>query len=813
MFSSLVALVTRRPRLVLVLTVVALLGGGVLASTAFGKLQTGGFDDPASESTRAADVMDARFHGRPNVLLLVIARQGDVDEPTVAAAGRSVAADLAAQPGARDVVSYWTGGGSALRSRDGRSALVVASVRDDDEASDIVDRYESRREWSDTVTVLPGGAATVGEDIGSQVSSDLAVAESIAIPVTLVLLVLAFAGVVAALLPLGIGLLGIVGGFAALSVIGGLTDVSIFAVNLATAMGLGLGIDYSLLMVSRFREELAAGRDRADAVAVTVHSAGRTILFSGATVIVALAVMLLFPPFFLKSMAYAGIAVTLVAVVAAIVSLPALLMVLGERVNAWRVGGLIGLARRRRTGRSRPAGISGADGGDGGDGGDAVAVRQAGESPFWRRVAATVMRRPVLTGLPVVAVLLVLGAPFLHVNFGTPDDRVLQPGSAPSRVVGDALREDFAADLGGAMEVVVRAEGTRSVDRSALAAYTATLSRLPDVARVDGALGTYVQGRRVLPPDPTSGRFAVAGADSLQVVTSVDYASGRAQDLVRAARAVPAPAGTSALIGGAPAVLVDGKNTVAHRLPLALGLIALATFVLMFLFTGSVLLPVKAIVLNGLAMCAVFGASVWIFSDGHLEGLLDFTPGPLDTSMPVLLFCIAFGLSMDYEVFLLSRIKEAHDAGASNGEAVAAGLARVGRIVTTAAALLAVTFVAFATSSVRFMQMFGVGTALAIVLDATLIRGVLVPAFMRVAGSANWWAPRPLRILHDRFGLHEYRAPAPPVRPESSSVPRAELGSAAAGLAPAQRSAAQGGAAPRGDAGQGPAGRPGPSAG
>ncbi|WP_261559374.1 MMPL family transporter, partial [Frankia tisae] len=392
-------------------------------------------------------------------------------------------------------------------------------------------------------------------------------------------------------------------------------------------------------------------------------------------------------------------------------------------------------------------------------------AREAGESPFWRRVAATVMRRPVLTGLPVIAVLLVLASPFLHVDFGTPDDRVLQPGSASSRVVGDALREDFAADLGGAMEVVVQAAGTGPVDRSALAAYTATLSRLPGVARVDSALGTYVQGRLAVPPGPASSRFAAAGADSLQVVTSVDYASGRAQDLVRAARAVPSPPGTSALIGGAPAVLVDGKSTVADRLPLALGLIALATFVLLFLFTGSVLLPVKAIVLNGLAMCAVFGASVWIFSDGHLAGLLDFTPGPLDTSMPVLLFCIAFGLSMDYEVFLLSRIKEAHDAGAGNSEAVATGLARVGRIVTTAAALLAVTFVAFATSSVRFMQMFGVGTALAIVLDATLIRGVLVPAFMRVAGNANWWAPRPLRILHDRFGLHEYRAPAPPAGP------------------------------------------------
>ncbi|CAO5245704.1 putative drug exporter of the RND superfamily [Frankia sp. AgKG'84/4] len=755
MFAPLLGLVTRRPRLVLVLTVVVLLGGGVLAATAFGKLQTGGFDDPASESSRAADQLDTRFHGRPNVLLLVTARRGDVDDAPVAAAGRAVAADLAAQPGARDVVSYWTGAGSLLRSQDGRSALVIASVADDDQAVDVVDRYESGDHSPAAVIVQPGGAATVGVNIGSQVSSDLAKAETFAIPVTLVLLVLAFAGVVAALLPLGVGLLAMVGGLAVLSVIANVADVSIFAVNLATAFGLGLGIDYSLLMVSRFREELAAGRDRADAVAVTVRSAGRTILFSGATVIVTAAVMLLFPPYFLKSMAYAGISVTVVAVLAALVVLPALLMVLGDRVNALRVGGIVGRVRRRRadppTGPAGPAGQA-----------SRAAARESAESPFWRSLATAVMRRPVLTGLPVIAVLLVLGVPFLHVNFGTPDERVLRPGSAPSRVVGDALREQFTVDLGGALNLVVRSrDGSPSVDRSALAAYTATLSRLPDVARVDGSLGSYVHGGRATPPNPTSARFGAPGAQMLQVIPTVDYASGRAQELVRAVRAVPVPESTTVLTGGAPAVLVDGKTAIADRLPLALGLIALLTVVLLFLFTGSVLLPLKAIVLNGLSTCAVFGVAVWIFSDGHLSGLLDFTPGPLDTSMPVLLFCIAFGLSMDYEVFLLSRIKEAHDGGASNTEAVAAGLARVGRIVTTAAALLAVTFIAFATSSVRFMQMFGVGTALAIVLDATLIRGVLVPAFMRVAGGANWWAPRPLRLLHDRLGLHEFQ-PAPP---------------------------------------------------
>ncbi|MCK9874221.1 MMPL family transporter [Frankia sp. Ag45/Mut15] len=737
MFAILVALTTRRTRLVLAGTAVLVVLGALLGSTAFGKLQTGGFDDPRSDSSRAVDVLDAHFHGRANVLLLVTARVGEVDDPRVVAAGRAVAADLAAQPGARDVVSYWSGAGSALRSQDRRSALVVASVADDDDASDVVKRYASRAFDPPEVTVEPGGAAAINNDIGDQVSSDLAVAESIAIPITLVLLVVAFAGVVAALLPLAVGLLGMVGGLAILAVIGSVTDVSIFAVNLTSALGLGLGIDYSLLMVSRFREELAAGHDRASAVSITVRSAGRTIFFSGATVVVSLVVMLLFPPFFLRSMAYAGISVTVVAVLAAVVVLPALLMVLGERVNAWHVGGLIGLVRRRR--QKAPK-----------------AAPEAAESAFWRRVASTVMAHPVLTGLPVIVILLVLAAPFLHVQFGTPDDRVLRPGAAASRTVGDALRERFPADLSGSMEVVVQQDGRGALDPAALSAYANTLSRLPDVARVDYALGTVVRGSQTAPPNATSVRFRAAGDDLLQVVPAVDYASTQARALVHATRALPAPSGSTVLVGGAPAVLVDGRSAIGDRLPLALGLIALATFVLLFLFTGSVLLPVKAILLNGLCTCAVFGAAVWIFSDGHLSGLLDFTPGPLDTSMPVLLFCIAFGLSMDYEVFLLSRIKEVRDTGASNVEAVATGLARVGRIVSTAAALLAVTFVAFATSSVRFIQMFGVGTALAIVLDATLIRGVLVPAFMRVAGGANWWAPGPLRVLHRRFGLHEH---------------------------------------------------------
>ncbi|OHV32621.1 MULTISPECIES: MMPL family transporter [Pseudofrankia] len=762
MFSRLAGAVTGRPRIVLVATLVFVLGAGVLGVGAFGKLLTGGFDDPKSDSSRAADIVDTQFGGAPNLVLLVTARSGTVDDPAVAAAGRSLTAQLGKEPGVRGAASYWTGAGPALRSDDSRAALVVASV-DDDHSDDVVEKYEDAVDPSGPVTVRPGGAAGVNRDIGVTVSADLATAESFAIPITLVLLVLAFAGVVAALLPLGVGLIGILGGFAALSVIAEATDVSIFAVNLATSLGLGLGIDYALLTVSRFREELATGKDSRAAAVATVQTAGRTILFSGATVIVALAVMLVFPPFFLKSMAYAGIAVTLVTMLTAVVALPAVLLLLGERVNALRVGGLISLFRRRRAARQSMASTPTAAAAAG-------PPREATESPFWRAVATQVMRRPLLTGLPVVALLLLLAAPLLHVSFGTPDDRVLS-GDRSSRSVGDVLRDDFGSNISGALDVVVNGPTTTDT----LAGYATSLSRLPGVGRVDSAAGEFRDGALTTPAGPASARFASADGTFLQVVPSIDPMSGAGQDLVRAARALPVPANTEVLVGGQPAYLVDGKHVISAKLPLAIGLIALATFVLLFLFTGSVILPLKAIVLNGLVLGAVLGVSVWIFQDGHLAGLFGFTPGPLDTSMPVLLFCIAFGLSMDYEVFLLSRIKEQHDAGVPNTEAVATGLARTGRIVTTAAVLLAVTFAAFATGSVRFMQMFGLGTALAILLDASLVRGVLVPAFMRVAGDLNWWAPAPLRWLHARIGLSEGTpAPAPAEAgvPTMAEIPR-----------------------------------------
>jgi RND superfamily putative drug exporter len=530
------------------------------------------------------------------------------------------------------------------------------------------------------------------------------------------------------MLPLLVGGIAIAGTFAALSLIAEVTDVSIFALNLTTALGLGLGIDYALLIVSRFREELAIGRDVDDAIGVTLATAGRTVLFSSATIAVALAALMVFPLFFLRSFAYAGMAVVAVAAAGSLIVMPALLRVLGHRVNRLRVG-----PRRN------------------------VLPSSTG---FWSRLAAFVMRRPVLSALPVVAVLLTMAVPFLGVQFGVPDDRVIPAADSQARRVGDVLRADFASRDSEALTVVLPAvTGPDDAARSdAVAGYATRVSGLPDVARVDAPTGTYVSGRQVAPGRPD---LVAGSAAGVRIVPSVGAYSSQAEHLVDAVRSVPAPG--ERLVGGPSAELTDTKSAVADRLPLAVGLIALSTFVLLFLFTGSVVLPVKALILNAGSIVGVLGAMVWVFQEGHLADLLGFTPTPLTLTMPLLMFCVAFGLSMDYEVFLLGRIKEQHDAGADTTTAVAVGLERTGRIVTTAAALLAITFFAFVSSRVSFIQMFGLGSGLAVVLDATLVRGVLVPALMRVMGSANWWAPAPLRRLHLRFGLSEADGPDLPV--------------------------------------------------
>ncbi|OLE21581.1 MAG: hypothetical protein AUG44_27120 [Actinobacteria bacterium 13_1_20CM_3_71_11] len=711
--------VVRRARLLLVISGVVLVAAAVFGAGAFGKLKNGGFDDPATQSSQAQQLIDQKYGGQSNLLLLVTAKSGKVDDPATAAAGKELVDKLSHETNVTGVFSYWTTGAPSLKSTDGVQAIVLGHVTGDQgemvtRAKDIIGRIAVD---TPQFTVLAGGQAGTFRDVNTQVTTSLAIAEAIAVPVILVLLVLVFGSVVSALLPLAIGLVAIMGTFAELAFLGSVTDVSVFAINLTTALGLGLGIDYALFIVSRFREQLAAGDDVPEAVARTVATAGRTVIFSAGTVAAALAALLVFPQYFLRSFAYAGIGVVVIAALGASVLLPALLAVLGRRVNAGKVPW------------SRAV--------------------EARESARWGRFAALVTRRPALMAVPVIALLLLAASPLLKVNFGTPDAGVLRP-SAASRQVSDALVTRFPGNATSPIDVVV----TGPVSAAPLTSYAQRLSELPGVVRVDSSAGTFVHGTAG-PANPANAGLGRPDGQRLTITSNLATQSDAAQTLVRSVRDVPGPDGAGTLVGGIDATLIDTTHSIGSRLPLAALLVVLTTFVVLFLFTGSIVQPVRALLLNALSLSATLGVVTWVFQQGHLSGLLQFTARPMDTSMTVLLFCITFGLSMDYEVFVLSRIKELHDQGASTEVAVSRGLARTGRIVSAAAVLLAVSFFAFMSGTVSFLQLFGLGSGLAILIDATLVRGVLVPAAMRVLGRAAWYSPKLLRRVYGRVALSE----------------------------------------------------------
>ena len=752
MLTRLAGVTVHRRRLVLVLALVAFVLSGAIGGGVAQQLSSGGFEDPDAESTRVEAILRDTFDtGSPNIILLVDAPSGDVDDPTVADAGRALADELRAETfdglGMTEVISYWDlPPGNPLANAGGDKALVLGRFDDDDNvlvefAGEVRERYERDATATSPIDVRVGGSGPLFAEVNETIESDLLRAESIAIPITLALLVLVFGSVVAALLPLAIGALSVVGTFVVLLVVNQFTEVSVFALNLTTAMGLGLAIDYSLFIVSRFREELHAGHSTRDSVIRTVRTAGKTVLFSAGTVAAALCALLVFNIAFLRSFAYAGLAVSALAGLYAVVVLPAMLAALGPRIDSWT------LWKRSTT---------------------------PPEEGFWHRMATMVMRRPVPVTLAVLTLLLVLGSPSLRMELGFPDDRVLAPG-APARFVQDVIRDEFTSAEAGAVSVVATGVDEPAARAGAVATYAASLATLDGVTRVDSEAGIFCGGTgavggvpcepgQLLVPadgDPTlTGRFSRPDATYLSVVPDVEPVSDEGEDLARAIRAVPAPgalAPDEVLVGGQSAQLVDSKASLFGDLPLALGIIATITFVLLFMMFGSIVVPAKALVLNLLSLSATFGAMVWVFQDGHGAGVLDFTAtGALAATVPVLMFCVAFGLSMDYEVFLLSRIKEEHDRGRDNETAVAVGLERTGRIVTAAALLMSVVFLAFATSSVSFIKLFGLGLTLAVLLDAFVIRGTLVPAFMRMAGEANWWAPRPLARFYERYGISEH---------------------------------------------------------
>lgn len=740
MLHRIARLAIAAPRRVLVVAALVMVAAGMFGVPVAKSLSAGGFQDPTSESAQATQLLSDKFNrGDMQLVISVTDDAAGTHSPAATAVGNDIAAELKASPYVTEVSSAWTLPGPAaatLISKDGKTGLILAGITGGESgaqkhAKELTDRLVHDR---DGVAVRAGGEVMIYVQINGQSERDLLMMESIAIPLSFVVLVWVFGGLLAAALPLAVGGFAILGSLAVLRGFTMVTDVSIFALNLTVAMGLALAIDYTLLIVSRYRDELADGMQPDRALTRTMVTAGRTVLFSAMTVALSMVAMVLFPMYFLKSFAYAGIAVVALAAFAAIVVAPAAIALLGDRLDAYDVRRFI----RRVLGRPEP-------------------VRKPVEQTFWYRMTKRVMRRSLPIGVAVIALLLVLGAPFLGIKWGFPDDRVL-PASASARQLGDELRNDFAVDSSTAVTVVlpdVTGLAPADLDR-----YAGDLSRAADGVSVSAPGGTFIDGRRVGPP--ASGTGIADGSAYLTVGSDVPLFSDASEAQLDALHAVPAP--VEVQFTGIAQVNRDSSQAITSRLPLVLGIIAAITFVLLFLLTGSVVLPLKALVLNVLSLSAAFGALVWIFQDGHLGALGTTSTGTLVANLPVLLFCIAFGLSMDYEVFLVSRIREywLQSGGDSqltprerNDESVALGLARTGRVVTAAALLMSISFAALIAAQVAFMRMFGLGLTLAVLVDATLVRMLLVPAFMHLMGQWNWWAPAPLARLHRRFGISE----------------------------------------------------------
>jgi trehalose monomycolate/heme transporter len=723
MFEAWGRFVYRRRRLVLLVAAMVVVGAAVWGTGVFGALQSGGgFTAPGSQSERAG-ALATRAFGRDTADVVVLYRSPGltVRDPAYRAA---VTGSLAALP--EDKVlsyqTYWSTGSPLFAGRGGHETYAVLRLAGGSDAAQMKTYQAISGELGvPGLTTHAGGQIPTELAINDEVKADIGRAEGISMPVLLVLLLVIFGSLAAAGLPLAIGAVGILGSFAALRLLTLVTDVSIYSINITTILGLGLAIDYGLFMTARFREELRNQPSVEDALARTVATAGRTVAVSGVTVAVALAGLMLFPEMFLRSMGYGGVATVVVDMLAALTVMPALLAVLGYRVNALRI--------RRPRGRPRTSPPAGDE-----------------ASGAWYRIARSVMRRPVAYVAVIVVVLLALGSPFRSITWGGTDARALPASSAP-RVVQEVLARDFPASATTPIEAVVKLAGPAGApaQRAALTGYLTRLEHVPGViaGQVTGVAGNVAR---------------------VEVRYAANAESSAARALVTQVRAVPPPAGAQVYVGGATAQLVDELASLGHTLPWMALVVVLATFALLFLAFGSVVLPVKAIVMNALSLTATFGAIVWIFQEGHLSGPLNFTPtGTIDPTMPILMLAIIFGLSMDYEVFLLSRVRERYDVTGDNTAAVAGGLQRTGGIITSLALLLVIVVGAFSASGITFIKLMGVGMIIALVVDATIIRVLLVPATMRLLGRANWWAPSPLRRLYARYGIREDggRPPAP----------------------------------------------------
>jgi RND superfamily putative drug exporter len=694
MFESLGHFIAGRKKAVLSLFILITILSGAIGSQVFARFDTGGYSDPNSDSAKVWDYLDETFKVKdPSVVLVVDAQNKSVDDPSVVALATELESQVRAESSAESVLSYWSSGGApSLKSKKGTSAFIFVYLKSNDftEIDKLGGVYQAKYDGNyKGLNVYASGGAVFANAINGRIQDDLKLSEAVSIPLTFLLLLFVFGTMAASAMPLVVGVTAILGTFFVMYLLTLFTDVSIFALNLTTGLGLGLGIDYALLIVNRFREEMARGLDNESAIVNTLRSAGKTVFYSGLTVVLTLMSLTFFPQNFLKSMGYAGAAVVALAVIGALIPLPALLAILGTKINK-------GVVRR-----------------------SGIVQKEEGR---WAQIARFVMRRPVSVVAASLAILAILIAPITNIKFSQIDSDVL-PKSDRAYQASQFIATEFPGQESNPIEIIFP-NGAQQSEQ--IATYIAALKEIPGVVRV--------------------GESQINGnAARLVAIHSMKPRTPEGEELIHKIRELSSPEGT--LVGGIAADYADTQGAISSTMPKVLGWIMITVLLLLFAFTGSLLLPIKAVVLNFTSLAATMGVLTWIFIDGNLKELLgDFiVNGTLDTNTMVLVSIVAFGLSMDYEVFLLSRIKEEHDAGKSNTDAVALGLQKSARIITAAAFILAVVFAAFVLSGVTSIKMMGFGVAFAILLDATLIRAFLVPALMRLFGEWNWWAPRALK--------------------------------------------------------------------
>ncbi len=694
MFESLGHLIARRKKGILALFIFSTIFAGAVGAQVFNRLDSGGYSDPNSDSAKVWEYLEDTFQVKdPAIVFAVDAKDKSVDDPEIVVAAQKLEGEVRGESDVESVISYWSAGAvPAFKSTDGTAAYIFIYLKSNDftEIDRVGGYFQEKYDGvRGDIEVFASGGAVFANSINGRIQNDLKISEAISIPLTFLLLILVFGAMAASAMPLVVGITAILGTFLGLYLLTFVTDVSVFALNLTTGLGLGLGIDYALLVVNRFREELQKGLSNEDAIVNTLKTAGKTVFYSGLTVVLTLIAMTFFPLNFLRSMGLAGAIVVSLAVIGALIPLPAILAIIGKKVDK-------GVVRKN--------GIKPKDDGR------------------WAQLARFVMKRPIPVVIGSTLFLMILISPIANVKFSQVDSRVL-PKDDRAYIAAEFIATEFPGQESNPIEIIFPNGANQSAE---ITSYSAALSQVPGVVRV--------------------GTPQVAGESArLVAIHSMPPRTPEAEDLIHKIRELAAPEGT--LVGGIAADYADTQGAIAYTLPKVAGWIIFTVLLLLFFFTGSILLPIKAIILNFASLAATIGVLTWIFIDGHLTFLVgDFIQtGTLDTSTIVLIAIVAFGLSMDYEVFLLSRIKEEHDAGKSNVESVAYGLQKSARIITAAAFILAVVFAAFIISGVTSIKMMGFGVAFAILLDATLVRAFLVPALMRLFGEWNWWAPKSLR--------------------------------------------------------------------